>query len=82
MEIPLVLGAVILSVILVYCMSQPSASKSTRVIPGPTPYPLVGHTFQVPTVKTWRYFEKLYHQYGGLQSHIILSFSPHLQDPS
>lgn len=32
--------------------------------PGPKPHPLVGHTFQVPKIKTWKYFEQLYHRYG------------------
>lgn len=34
--------------------------------PGPRPHPIVGHTFQVPTVKTWRYFEDLGRKYGAL----------------
>lgn len=32
--------------------------------PGPPSHPFFGHTFQVPTIKTWKYFEKLFHQYG------------------
>ncbi|KAF8955138.1 cytochrome P450, partial [Flammula alnicola] len=34
--------------------------------PGPPPRPLVGHTFQVPSTKIWKYFEKLGLQYGPL----------------
>ncbi|KAF8993102.1 cytochrome P450 [Cyathus striatus] len=30
------------------------------------PHPFVGHTFQVPTQKTWRYFESLWHRYGPI----------------
>ncbi|KAJ7789769.1 cytochrome P450 [Mycena olivaceomarginata] len=35
-------------------------------IPGPPAYPLVGHILQVPTVKAWKYFERLAHQYGPI----------------
>ena len=41
-------------------------SKKERYPPGPQAHPLVGHTFQVPTIKTWKYFEKLSHKYGAL----------------
>ncbi|KAJ7250754.1 cytochrome P450 [Mycena rebaudengoi] len=34
--------------------------------PGPPSHPFFGHTFQVPTIKTWKYFEKLFHQYGPI----------------
>ncbi|KAJ7277947.1 cytochrome P450 [Mycena rebaudengoi] len=35
-------------------------------LPGPKPHPFVGHTFQVPQTKTWKYFEQLYHRYGPI----------------
>jgi hypothetical protein len=41
-------------------------SKQERYPAGPKAHPFVGHTFQVPTVKTWKYFEQLSHKYGAL----------------
>ncbi|KAF7360713.1 Cytochrome P450 [Mycena venus] len=35
-------------------------------IPGPPAHPLVGHTFQVPTIKTWKYYEDLWHKHGPI----------------
>ncbi|KAK7046638.1 cytochrome P450 [Favolaschia claudopus] len=35
-------------------------------IPGPRAHPFVGHTFQVPTIHTWKYYENLWHQYGPI----------------
>ncbi|KAK7007511.1 cytochrome P450, partial [Favolaschia claudopus] len=35
-------------------------------IPGPTPHLFVGHTFQVATIKPWKYFENLWHRYGSM----------------
>ncbi|KAH7926919.1 cytochrome P450 [Leucogyrophana mollusca] len=40
--------------------------KRARQFPGPKGLPLVGNTFQVPTIRTWRYFEKLSAIYGPL----------------
>lgn len=40
------------------------ASKRRSYAPGPRPHPLVGHTFQVPTTKIWKYFENLGLKYG------------------
>ncbi|KAJ7099823.1 cytochrome P450 [Mycena epipterygia] len=54
--------AVPASAILLYLWSS---SKTPR-LPGPPAHPFVGHTFQVPTIKTWKYFEKLWHQYGPI----------------
>ncbi|KAJ7137443.1 cytochrome P450 [Mycena crocata] len=39
--------------------------SSTRV-PGPRAHPFVGHIFQVPKVKTWKYMERLWHEYGPI----------------
>ncbi|KAG6873388.1 hypothetical protein C0995_016198 [Termitomyces sp. Mi166 len=41
-------------------------SKRPRFAPGPKEHPVVGHTFQVPKVKVWRYFEKLSSQHGPI----------------
>ncbi|KAK7018236.1 cytochrome P450 [Favolaschia claudopus] len=41
------------------------SSKSPK-IPGPAPHPFVGHTLQVPVIKTWKYFERLAHEYGPI----------------
>ncbi|KAJ7830628.1 cytochrome P450 [Mycena olivaceomarginata] len=41
-------------------------TSNSLPIPGPPPHPFVGHTFQVPTIKTWKYFEQLSHQYGPI----------------
>ena len=46
-----------------------ASSKRRRFAPGPQGYPLIGHTLQVPTVKSWRYFEKLGSQYGKTSCH-------------
>ncbi|KAJ7099820.1 cytochrome P450 [Mycena epipterygia] len=56
--------AVPASLIFLYWIN-PFSSKSPQ-LPGPPAHPLVGHTFQVPTVKAWEYFQKLYHQYGPI----------------
>lgn len=40
-----------------------SASQA-RYPPGPKAHPFFGHSLQVPTIQTWRYFERLSHQYG------------------
>lgn len=45
-------------------------SKRRVYAPGPPPHPLVGHTFQVPSTKIWKYFEELGLKYG--KSHLIL----------
>lgn len=42
-----------------------SISNKYRRFPGPKPHLFVGHTLQVPTIKTWKYFEKLWHEYGA-----------------
>ncbi|KAJ7674087.1 hypothetical protein B0H14DRAFT_1003255 [Mycena olivaceomarginata] len=66
MDFPLALiTGTLLSLVLVYWITRSSASKTPQ-IPGPPPHPFVGHTLQVPTVKTWKYFEKLYHEYGSI----------------
>ncbi|KAJ7266401.1 cytochrome P450 [Mycena haematopus] len=64
MEFPLALSVVILSIVLIYCLTGSPASKPQ--IPGPPPHPFVGHTLQIPTTKTWKYFEKLHHEYGSI----------------
>jgi cytochrome P450 len=61
MEIPLVVASLLFPLIFIVWLRQ--RSKSPRM-PGPTPHPFVGHTFQVPTVKSWKYYERLWHQYG------------------
>lgn len=63
MDILIASIALAVSLFLIYRGTRRSTSKSLP-IPGPPPHPFVGHTFQVPTTKTWKYFEKLSHQYG------------------
>ncbi|OCH93179.1 cytochrome P450 [Obba rivulosa] len=46
--------------------SSKLSSKAKRYPPGPFRHPLVGHSLQVPTIKTWRYFERLAHTYGSI----------------
>ncbi|KAF8182236.1 cytochrome P450 [Mycena galopus ATCC 62051] len=65
MDIRLVASGLLATLILVYWNSRRSASIS-RPIPGPLPHPFLGHTFQVPVIKTWKYFEQLAHQYGPI----------------
>ncbi|KAF7366046.1 Cytochrome P450 [Mycena venus] len=65
MDIAFSSGAFLGSVIIIYWVSRRFASKGTP-IPGPPSHPLVGHTFQVPIIKTWKYFERLSHQYGPI----------------
>ncbi|CAK5272006.1 unnamed protein product [Mycena citricolor] len=43
-----------------------NSGPPARHPPGPRPHPLVGHTLQVPTIQTWKYFERLSHQYGPI----------------
>ncbi|EGN92968.1 hypothetical protein SERLA73DRAFT_190338 [Serpula lacrymans var. lacrymans S7.3] len=40
--------------------------SSRKVFPGPPGLPLIGHIFEVPTIKTWLYFERLAAKYGPL----------------
>lgn len=40
-------------------------SKKGKYPPGPKAHPFVGHTFQVPKLKTWLYFEKLGKEFGS-----------------
>ncbi|KAJ7025192.1 cytochrome P450 [Mycena alexandri] len=63
MEIHLVWGILPAVALIYWIRGWPT---KTRVLPGPRPHPFIGHTLQVPTVKTWKYFEKLYHQYGPI----------------
>ncbi|KAK7044399.1 cytochrome P450 [Favolaschia claudopus] len=53
-------------VIIYWLLAAPSSSSKGLKIPGPPSHPIVGHTFQVPQLKTWRYFEKLSHEYGPI----------------
>ncbi|KAJ6549831.1 cytochrome P450 [Mycena capillaripes] len=48
----------------IYCIYRHFSSKSCRIL-GPPSHLFVGHTLQVPTHKTWKYFEKLCHKFGG-----------------
>jgi len=45
--------------------------QGRKLPPGPPPHPFVGHTFQIPTEKTWKYFESLLHCYG---IHVVAFF--------
>ncbi|KAJ7844866.1 cytochrome P450 [Mycena olivaceomarginata] len=65
MDILIAWTAFAVSLFLIYRGTRRWTSKSLP-IPGPPPHPFVGHTFQVPTTKTWKYFEKLSHQYGPI----------------
>ncbi|EMD33484.1 hypothetical protein CERSUDRAFT_118063 [Gelatoporia subvermispora B] len=52
-------------VTIIYVKIKGSA-QSAQYFPGPPEHPLVGHTLQVPTIQTWRYFEKLARKYGSI----------------
>ncbi|KAJ6471949.1 cytochrome P450 [Mycena sanguinolenta] len=58
-------STVFLASIFIYWVYRRLALNSLR-IPGPPAYPFIGHILQVPTVKAWKYFEKLAHQYGPI----------------
>lgn len=49
--------------VLIYLFYKPF--KRGPLPPGPKAHPFVGHTFQIPTAKTWKYFETLFHQFGA-----------------
>ncbi|KAJ7642988.1 cytochrome P450 [Mycena polygramma] len=53
------------SLVFIHLVNQRFRSKLPN-LPGPPPHLFVGHTLQVPTVKTWKYFERLSHQYGKI----------------
>ncbi|KAJ7307804.1 cytochrome P450 [Mycena albidolilacea] len=64
MDFTLALAGFAVPVLLVYWLNKRS-SKSLE-IPGPPAHPFVGHTFKVPTTKTWKYYENLAHEYGPI----------------
>ncbi|KAF8217503.1 cytochrome P450 [Mycena galopus ATCC 62051] len=64
MDIVLALAGLLASVLIYWIHVRP-ALKSPQ-IPGPPAYPLVGNILQVPTVKAWKYFERLAHHYGPI----------------
>ncbi|KAI0079803.1 cytochrome P450 [Panus rudis PR-1116 ss-1] len=41
-------------------------SKKRNYPPGPKGWPIIGNALDVPAEKTWRYFEKLSHEYGPI----------------
>ncbi|KAF8468544.1 cytochrome P450 [Gautieria morchelliformis] len=47
-------------------------SKKGPYPPGPKGLPFIGHILQVPTENTWKYFEKLFHEYGPI-THLSLA---------
>ncbi|KAJ7137445.1 cytochrome P450 [Mycena crocata] len=55
-------AASLVAVVLVYRFRRDSSPQ----IPAPPAHPFVGHTFQVPTIKTWKYYEDLWHKYGPI----------------
>ncbi|KAJ7734759.1 cytochrome P450 [Mycena maculata] len=55
-----ILGILLLS----HSFTGQTGSKANP--PGPPPHFFFGHTLQVPTTKTWKYFEKLFHAYGPI----------------
>src|SRR5712692_4162822 len=65
--------AALLGAFVLYLLVRPR--KNGIYPPGPKGHPFVGHTFQVPTTQTWRYFEKLSHKYGMLDSARCASLS-------
>ncbi|KAJ6566138.1 cytochrome P450, partial [Mycena capillaripes] len=75
-------AACLFSVTLIYWLNRRSASALSQ-IPSPPRYPIVGHALQIPTIKTWQYFEKLSHEYGPI---VKVSLAGHdlivLSDPS
>ncbi|KAG6829029.1 hypothetical protein H0H87_012834 [Tephrocybe sp. NHM501043] len=58
MTIILALFSVVLAVV-AWSLLDSFLRNTGRFAPGPPEHPIVGHTLQVPTVKVWRYFEKL-----------------------
>ncbi|KAK7038589.1 cytochrome P450 [Favolaschia claudopus] len=56
-------AGLLVSVVVIFWLNRRSKGPQ---IPGPPAHPLVGHTFRVPKVKTWKYFEDLWHQYGSI----------------
>lgn len=55
-------------VLILYLLARLTGEKYP---PGPKGYPFVGHIFQVPVIKPWRYFERLSHQYGMFGSGLV-----------
>ncbi|KAF8510744.1 cytochrome P450 [Gautieria morchelliformis] len=47
-------------------------SKKGPYPPGPRGLPFIGHILQVPTENTWKYFERLFHEYGSI-THLSLA---------
>ncbi|OCH90315.1 cytochrome P450 [Obba rivulosa] len=57
---------ILLLVVVVVYVKLKRSTQTGQYPPSPPEHPLVGHTLQVPTIKTWRYFEKLAHKYGPI----------------
>ncbi|KAF5365656.1 hypothetical protein D9758_003167 [Tetrapyrgos nigripes] len=38
--------------------------KKPQYPPGPKPHPLLGHLLQIPSIQSWKYFDRLSKQYG------------------
>lgn len=52
--------------LLVAILSLRNSSTKDHSPPSPKPHPVVGHTFQVPTERTWRYFDDLSKKLGPI----------------
>jgi len=61
------LPLLVLGLFVTYFLSRYLLS-SKDLPPGPTPIPFFGNAFQVPTEKSWLYFNALCKKYGPLES--------------
>ncbi|KAJ7763495.1 cytochrome P450 [Mycena olivaceomarginata] len=58
-------AGILVAVTVIYWLNRRSRSRGLP-IPGPKPHPFVGHTFQIPKIKTWKFFEKLAQEHGPI----------------
>jgi hypothetical protein len=58
-------AGILVAMTVIYWFNRRSRSRGLP-IPGPKPHPFVGHTFQIPKIKTWKFFEKLAQEHGAL----------------
>ncbi|KAJ7722914.1 cytochrome P450 [Mycena olivaceomarginata] len=58
-------AGILVAMTVIYLFNRRSRSRGLP-IPGPKPHPFVGHTFQIPKIKTWKFFEKLAQEHGPI----------------
>ena len=59
-------ASTIVASLLIAFLSFRNASSANRSPPSPKAHPIIGHTFQVPTERTWRYFDDLSKKLGPI----------------